>query len=109
MEYLRVWGCDAYITSDSDDKLDPRGEKIVFVGYYKRSGYYFYHPDANVISIKRKGHFLEKELLNREIGNNVVDLEEIQEPQTTAKVVGLSDQQVVVANKSDIKHKRLQK
>ncbi|KAM0046764.1 putative RNA-directed DNA polymerase [Helianthus debilis subsp. tardiflorus] len=64
LEYLKVWGCDAYITSDADDKLDPRGEKVVFVGYYKRSGYYFYHPDANVISIKRKGHFLEEELLN---------------------------------------------
>ena len=62
-----------------------------------------------MISIKRKGHFLEEELLNRETGNNVVDLEDIQEPQTTAKVVGLSDQQVVVANESDIKHKLLQK
>ena len=34
--YLRVWGCNAYVTSDSGDKLDPRGEKVVFVGYYKK-------------------------------------------------------------------------
>ncbi|KAI3809285.1 hypothetical protein L1987_25256 [Smallanthus sonchifolius] len=80
LSYLRVWGCDAYVTSDSDDKLDPRGEKVVFVGYYNRSGYYFYHLDANVISIKRKGHFLEKEII-----------EEIREPQTTADEVRASE------------------
>ena len=63
LSYLRVWGCDAYIKSDSDDKLDPRGEKVVFVGYYNQCGYYFYHPDANTISIKRKAkRFLEDEL-----------------------------------------------
>ena len=27
LEYLRVWGYEAYITSDSDDMLYPRGEK----------------------------------------------------------------------------------
>ncbi|KAI3703356.1 hypothetical protein L1987_73365 [Smallanthus sonchifolius] len=83
-------------------KLDPRGEKVVFVGYYNRSGYYFYHPDANVISIKRKGHFIEKEILERGTGDNIVDLEEIQEPQTTADEVGASEQQEVVADESDI-------
>ncbi|KAC9852096.1 hypothetical protein E3N88_45172 [Mikania micrantha] len=102
LSYLRVWGCDAYVTRDSDDKLDPRGEKVVFVGYHNRSGYYFYHPDANLISIKRKGHFLEKEFLDRGTGSNIVDLEEIREPQTTADEVGTSDQQEVVANESDI-------
>ncbi|KAD4982077.1 hypothetical protein E3N88_18748 [Mikania micrantha] len=101
LSYLRVWGCDAYVTRDSDDKLDPRGEKVVFVGYHNRSGYYFYHPDANLISIKRKGHFLEKEFLDRGTGSNIVDLEEIREPQTTADEVGTSDQQEVVANAPD--------
>ncbi|KAI3703981.1 hypothetical protein L1987_74182 [Smallanthus sonchifolius] len=102
LSYLRVWGCDAYVTSDSDDKLDPRGEKVVFVGYYNKSGYYFYHPDANIVSIKRKGRFLEEDLLNRGTGNNIMDLEEIRETQTTAEEVGASDQQEVVADESDI-------
>ncbi|KAD4888008.1 hypothetical protein E3N88_20081 [Mikania micrantha] len=75
LSYLRVWGCDAYVTRDSDDKLDPRGEK---------------------------GHFLEKEFLHRGTGSNIVDLKEIREPQTTADEVGTSDQQEVVANESDI-------
>ena len=55
-----------------------------------------------MISIKRKEYFLEEELLNRETGNNIVDLEEIREPQTTANEVGPFDKQVVVANESDI-------
>ncbi|KAK1424219.1 hypothetical protein QVD17_19540 [Tagetes erecta] len=101
LSYLRVWGCDAYVTSDSDDKLDPRGEKVVFVGYCNKSGLYFYHPDANIISIKRRGHFLEKEALNRGIGNNVVDLEEVRESPTTANKVEKSDAPEVVANESD--------
>jgi hypothetical protein len=97
LSYLRVWGCDAYITSDSDDKLDPRGEKVVFVGYYGNSGYYFYRPDENTISIKRKGKFLEEEFLKRGTGSNVVDLEEIQETQQNPEPVAASGQQTVVA------------
>ena len=38
-----------------------------------------------MISIKRKDHFLEKEFLDRGTGDCFVNLEEIQEPQTTAK------------------------
>ena len=101
LSYLRVWGCDAYVTSDSDDKLDPRGEKVVFVGYCNKSGLYFYHPDANTISIKRRGHFLEKEAIDRGTGNNVVDLEEVRESQTTADEVGKSDPPETIENESD--------
>lgn len=103
LSYLKVWGCDAYITSDSDDKLDPRGEKVVFVGYYNQSGYYFYHPDANTISIKRKAKkYLEEELLARGTGSNIVDLEEVQEPQTTVEKVGTSEPQEVVGTETEL-------
>ncbi|KAF5804990.1 putative RNA-directed DNA polymerase [Helianthus annuus] len=102
LSYLRVWGCDAYITSDSDDKLDPRGEKVVFVGYYNQCGYYFYHPDANTISIKRKAkRFLEDELLSRGTGSNLVDLEEVQGLQATVDEVGTSEPQQIVDTESD--------
>ncbi|KAJ0435652.1 putative RNA-directed DNA polymerase [Helianthus annuus] len=102
LSYLRVWGCDAYITSDSDDKLDPRGEKVVFVGYYNQCGYYFYHPDTNTISIKRKAkRFPEDELLSRGTGSNLVDLEEFQGLQTTVDKVGTSEPQQIVDAESD--------
>ena len=87
VSYLKVWGCNAYVTLESSDKLDPRGEKVVFVGYAKKIGYLFYHPTENKIFTKRRGTFLEEELLARGIGENQVDLEEIREPQVTEPVV----------------------
>ncbi|KAI3762659.1 hypothetical protein L1987_53099 [Smallanthus sonchifolius] len=72
LSYLRVWGCDAYVTSDSDDNLDPRGEK------------------ERTLSRGRSSKSRN--------GNNIMDLEEIQETQTTAEEVAASDQQEVVAD-----------
>ncbi|KAI3744876.1 hypothetical protein L1987_57972 [Smallanthus sonchifolius] len=80
VSYLRVWGCNAYVSSESTDKLNPRGDKVAFVGYPKTVGYYFYDPAENRVFIKRKATFLEKELLARGIGDNLVDMDEIQEP-----------------------------
>ena len=54
-------------------------KKVVFVGYPKTIGYYFYNPAENRVFIKRKATFLEKELLARGIKENHVDLEEIRE------------------------------
>ena len=71
VSYLKVWGCDAYVTLESLDKLDPRGEKVVFVGYAKRIGYLFYHPSENRVFTKRRGTFLEEELLARGIGKTM--------------------------------------
>ncbi|KAI3784117.1 hypothetical protein L1987_43210 [Smallanthus sonchifolius] len=81
VSYLRVWGCNAYVTSESTDRLHPHGNKVVFVGYPKTIGYYFYNPAENRVFIKRRATFLEKELLARGIGDNHVDMDEIQEPQ----------------------------
>ncbi|KAI3819814.1 hypothetical protein L1987_13666 [Smallanthus sonchifolius] len=77
VSYLRVWGCDAYVTSESMDKLNPHGDKLFFVGYPKTIGYYFYNHTENRVFTKRKATFLEKELLARGIGENHVDLDEI--------------------------------
>ena len=39
LSFLKVWGCDAY-----PDKLKPKSEKCVFIGYPKETvGYTFYH------------------------------------------------------------------
>ncbi|KAD4586260.1 hypothetical protein E3N88_23861 [Mikania micrantha] len=79
VSYLKVWGCNAYVTRESQDKLDPRGDKVVFVGYPKTVGYYFYNPNENRVFINRRATFLDKELLARGIGENNVDLDEIRE------------------------------
>ena len=90
MSYLRVWGCNAYVTRDSSDKLDPGGNKVVFIGYPITISYYFDNPTEKQVFIKRRATFLEKELLSHGIGENHVDLEEIREPLVTEPVVRTS-------------------
>ncbi|KAD5962114.1 hypothetical protein E3N88_13587 [Mikania micrantha] len=91
--YLKVWGCDAYVKRETPNKLEPRGEKVVFVGYPKETmGYYFYQPDKNKVVIMRKGTFLEKEFLARSQADNIVDMEVI--PETQPEVETLSQLRV---------------
>ena len=43
LSYLRVWGCPAYVKHLQIDKLGPKSDRYLFVGYPKESkGYYFY-------------------------------------------------------------------
>ena len=42
--FLKVWGRDAYVKKFRPDKLKPKSEKCVFIGYPKETvGYTFYH------------------------------------------------------------------
>ena len=44
LPFLKVWGCDAYMKKFHPDKLKPKSEKYVFIGYPKETvGYTFYH------------------------------------------------------------------
>ena len=44
LSFLKVWGCDAYMKKLQPDKLEPKSEKCVFIGYPKETiGYTFYH------------------------------------------------------------------
>ena len=44
LSFLKVWGCDAYMKKFHPDKLKPKSEKYVFIGYPKETvGYTFYH------------------------------------------------------------------
>ena len=36
LSFLKVWGCDAYVKKLQPDKLEPKSEKCVFIGYPKR-------------------------------------------------------------------------
>ena len=58
VSYPRVWGCNAYVTHESSDKLEPRGDKVVFVRYPKTIGYYFYSPTENKVFIKHRATYL---------------------------------------------------
>jgi hypothetical protein len=43
MSFIKIWGYEAYVKRLMSDKLSPRSDKYIFVGYPKETkGYYFY-------------------------------------------------------------------
>ena len=67
LSFLKVWDCDAYVKKLQPDKLEPKSEKCVFIGYPKETvGYTFYHRSEGRIFVAKNGSFLEKEFLSKE-------------------------------------------
>ena len=61
LSFLKIWGCDAYVKRQVSDKLVPKSDKCLFVGYPKETkGYYFYNAPENKVFVARNGVFLEK-------------------------------------------------
>ena len=66
--FLKVWGRNAYVKRLQPDKLEPKAEKCVFIGYPKETiGYAFYHRSEGKIFVAKNGSFLEKEFLLKEV------------------------------------------
>ncbi|KAK1607957.1 hypothetical protein QYE76_031630, partial [Lolium multiflorum] len=81
LSFLKVWGCDAYVKKLQPDKLEPKAEKCVFIGYPKETiGYTFYHRSEGKIFVAKNGSFLEKEFLTKEVTGRKVELDEVDEP-----------------------------
>ena len=36
LSFLKVWDCDAYVKKLQPDKLEPKSEKCVFIGYQRK-------------------------------------------------------------------------
>ena len=71
LSFLKVWGCDAYVKKLQPDKLEPKSEKCVFIGYPKETiGYTFYHRSEGK----------EKEFLSKEVSGRKVELDEVTVP-----------------------------
>ena len=63
------------------DKLKPKSEKCVFIGYPKENvGYTFYHRSEGKIFIAENGSLLEKEFLSKEVSGRKVELDEVSVP-----------------------------
>ena len=63
------------------DKLEPKSEKCVFIGYPKENvGYTLYHIYEGKIFVALKGSFLEKEFLSKELSGRKVELDEVTVP-----------------------------
>ncbi|KAK1647072.1 hypothetical protein QYE76_064877 [Lolium multiflorum] len=80
LSFLKVWGCEAYVKKLQPDKLEPKAEKCIFIGYPKETiGYTFYHKSEGKIFVAKNGTFLEKEFLTKEVTGRKVELDEIDE------------------------------
>ena len=76
LSFVKVWGCDAYVKRLQPDKLEPKSEKCVFIGYPKETvGYTFYHRSEGKLFIAENGSFLEKEFLSKEVSGRKVELD----------------------------------
>ena len=63
------------------DKLKPKSEKCVFIGYPKETvGYTFYHRSEDKTFIVENGSFQEKEFLSKEVSARKVELDEVTVP-----------------------------
>ncbi|GJT60323.1 retrotransposon protein, putative, ty1-copia subclass [Tanacetum coccineum] len=84
LSYLKVWGCEALVKRDTPDKLQQRSVKCIFIGYPKETmGYYFYFPPENKIVVVRYAEFFEKNHITQEVSERAIDLEEIQDEDTS--------------------------
>ncbi|GJT83167.1 retrotransposon protein, putative, ty1-copia subclass [Tanacetum coccineum] len=84
LSYLKVWGCEALVTRDTPGKLQQRSVKCIIIGYPKETmGYYFYFPPENKIVVARYAEFFEKNLITQEVSRRDMDLEEIQDEDTS--------------------------
>ena len=60
------------------DKLKPKSEKCVFIGYQKENvGYTFYHRSEGKLFIAENGSFLEKEFLSKEVSGRKLELDKV--------------------------------
>ena len=89
LSFLKVWGCDAYVKKLQADKLEPKSEKCVFIGYPKETiGYTFYHRSEGKTFVAKFGSFLEKEFLSKEVSGRKVEHDEVivtpSEPESSA-------------------------
>ena len=79
--FLKFGGYDAYVKKFQADKLEPKSEKCIFIGYPKETiRYTFYHRSEGKIFVAKNGSFLEKEFLSKEVSGRKVELDEVTVP-----------------------------
>ncbi|KAJ9552277.1 hypothetical protein OSB04_016322 [Centaurea solstitialis] len=87
LSFLKIWGCEVYVRRPTSEKLKPKSDKCFFVGYPKTTvGYYFYNPDKNKVFVARNGKFLEEKFLKNESTRKDVDLQIVDENDTSPMV-----------------------
>ncbi|KAJ9535257.1 hypothetical protein OSB04_un001652 [Centaurea solstitialis] len=87
ISFLRIWGCEVYVKQPTSEKLKPKSDKCFFVGYPRTTvGYYFYNPEENKVFVARNGKFLEEKFLSSGNTRKDVDLQVVDEENTTEPI-----------------------
>jgi hypothetical protein len=80
LSFLKIWGCEVFVKRLQSDKLTPKLDKCIFLGYPKETlGYYFYNRSEGKVFVARNGVYLEKEFLKKEKSGKKVYLEVVQD------------------------------
>src|SRR4051812_31107003 len=80
LSFLKIWGCEAFVKRLQSDKLAPKLDKCIFVGYPRETlWYYFYNRQEGKVFVAQHGTFLEKEFLTRKASGRTVQLEEVRD------------------------------
>ena len=83
LKHINIWGCPAYVKKVDPDMLESRSKKCKFVGYLKDTLWYYFYTGHRVF-ISRHATFLEKQFILEGNTGSKIELNEVQEAQTTA-------------------------
>lgn len=62
LKHVRIWGCPAHVLRQGADKLEPRTDVRLFIGYPKGTkGGMFYSPTDQKVVISTNARFLEED------------------------------------------------
>ena len=65
IRYLHIWGCPVHGLKGKPDKLEPKSEVCLLVGYPKETrGYLFYSHKDNNVFVSKNAKFLENDYMN---------------------------------------------
>ena len=81
MKYLHIWSCPAHVLKGKPDKLEPKLEVCLIVGYPKETrGYLVYSHKDNKVFVSTNAKFLENDHMNNFTPRSRVVLAEMNEP-----------------------------
>lgn len=100
LSFLKIWGCEAFVKRLRSDKLTPKSDKCIFMGYPRKTlGYYFYNREEGKVFVARNSVFLEKEFLSREVSGSTVQLKEIRDVSVRGELATTLEAELVVVPK----------
>ena len=83
LRHIRVWGCPAHVLKGKTEKLEPKTEVCVFIGYPKGTkGGMFYNPKEKKVIVSTNAKFLETDFLTNHIPRSKLVLQELSKEKT---------------------------